>query len=107
MSATISWMSWWLPISFPHAFVTRSGLRLREDNYDVGDRTVRYPELAAIEHPVVAVALCSELDSGWVRANVRLGQSERSDSASRKQVWKVGLPLLLRPEGITRCSDEP
>ena len=67
-----------------HALVAGSGLRLREDHYHIGDGTVRYPELAPVEHPVVGVALRGQLDRRRVGANIWLRPGERSNTVSRE-----------------------
>ena len=48
------------------ALVTASGIRLREDQDQVRDRAVGYPELAAVKDPVVSVALRCQLHRRWV-----------------------------------------
>ena len=68
-----------------HALVARAGVGLGEDDDEVGDGAVRDPELGAVQHPVVAVALRGELAGGGVGADVGLGEGEGADLAARRR----------------------
>ena len=67
----------------------------RPDHRHVGDRRVGDPHLAAVEHPVGAVAAGPGRHVGRVGAVVGLGQAEAADQLAGRHARQPSLLLLL------------
>ncbi len=59
---------------------------------DVGDRAVGDPHLAAVDHPIGAIASRPGFHRGGIGSDIRLGQSEAAEQFTRGH---TGQPLLL------------
>src|SRR6202012_3387456 len=83
------------------------GLVARPDDGDVADRTVADPALAAVDDPVVAVALRHRAQAlGRVRSGQRLGQAEGTEQLAGGEPRQPFGALLVTPGDRDGAHDE-
>ena len=70
-----------------NAVTPRAGGRigLREDDVDARDAAIGYPGFCAIEDVMITLARGAGLDSGGVRAGLRLGEAEGAENFAARE----------------------
>src|SRR6266487_949978 len=80
------------------AFVTLRWVGVREHERELGDGAVRDTHLAAVQDPVVAVALRGRLEPCRVAADRGLGETEAPDHLALAEAREPSAFLLLGTE---------
>ena len=84
-----------------------------EDDQHVGERAVGDPHLAAVEHPLVALASRGRADVRRVGAGARLGQRPGAELTALAERREIALLLLVvaaqvdrHPAELAVCADD-